>query len=183
MSSSTVVAKRYARALFEVAQEKQMTSQVEEDLKNIVGTVNENNNLAKILQHPGIAADAKLNVLKEIFGGKVSDIVLNTLKLLIERRREGVINALLYDYVAIANEALGQAKATVYTAFPVSEEEIAKIAEQFGKLSGKTIRVEHVIDQKLLGGLQVRIGDRLYEGSLAGKLDRLKKSLEQTQAM
>ncbi len=90
---------------------------------------------------------------------------------------------MLQSYVAIANEALGQAEATVYTPYPLSESDAGKVAEKFSKLTGKTIRVNNVIDQSLIGGMQVRIGDRIYDGSLSGKLQRLSKSLQETQVL
>jgi F-type H+-transporting ATPase subunit delta len=79
--------------------------------------------------------------------------------------------------VKIAGEALGQARATVYTAQALSAEELGNVAAQFSGLTGKKITAEQVVEPALLGGIQVRIGDRLYDGSLAGKLDRLQKSL------
>lgn len=108
---------------------------------------------------------------------------MNTLQLLIERRREEALEAFVKAYVKIANDALGQANATVYTPVKLSEAELNDIAATFGKLTGKQIRVESVIDKSLLGGIQVRIGDRLYDGSLSGKLKRLERTLNQSQAL
>jgi F-type H+-transporting ATPase subunit delta len=105
------------------------------------------------------------------------------LKLLIERGRESILTSLYNDFIDIADEALGQANATVYTPFALNEKEEREIAEGFGRLTGKKIRIETVIDPSLLGGIKVRIGDRLYDGSLAGKLARLQKNLNEAQAM
>lgn len=179
MSRETIVAKRYAKALFEVAQQQGIVAQVEEDLKGVVQVIRQNADYGKLLEHPNISADAKAALLKEAFQGKVSDAVLNTLQILVERRRESVLTDLVDNYVKIANEALGQARATVYTPYPLSEEESKQIADRFGQLTGKRILVENVVDRSLLGGLQVRIGDRLYDGSLSGKLQRMQKTLKE----
>jgi F-type H+-transporting ATPase subunit delta len=181
--SDVVVAKRYAKALFEVAKEKNLISQVEEELKSVVNAIKEHADLQKFLNHPNIGASTKTDLLKQIFEGKVSEPVWNTLQIIIDKGREGILNALVNDYVKIANEALGQANATVYTAVALNEAQLAEIAAQFSKLTGKTLRLDTVTESKLLGGIQVRIGDRLYDGSLSGKLDRLSKSLNQTQAL
>jgi F-type H+-transporting ATPase subunit delta len=98
--------------------------------------------------------------------------------LLIERRRDGILSVLLIDYVKIASEALGQADAKVYTPIAITPEQEREIAAEFSKITGKTVRVETIIDRSLIGGIKVRIGDRLYDGSLSGKLDRLHKSLK-----
>jgi F-type H+-transporting ATPase subunit delta len=181
--SDIVVAKRYAKALFEVAKEKGLISQVEDELKSVASVIKGHADLQKFLNHPSIGASVKKDLLKQIFEGKVSEPVWNTLQVLIDKGREAIVPALLNDYVKIANEAQGLANATVYTAFALNEKQIAEIAAYFKKITGKSLRVETVIDPKLLGGIQVRIGDRLYDGSLSGKLDRLAKSLNQTQAL
>jgi F-type H+-transporting ATPase subunit delta len=181
--SDIIVAKRYAKALFEVAKEKDIISKVEEELKSVVSAIRDHADLQKFLNHPNIGASAKTDLLKQIFEGKVSEPVWNTLRILIDRGREDILGTLVVDYVKIANEALGQASATVYSPIALSEAQISEIAAKFSKLTGKTIRVETVIEPKLLGGIQVRIGDRLYDGSLAGRLDRLSKSLNQAQAL
>lgn len=175
--SNIVVAKRYAKALFEVAQEKGIISQVEEELKSVVSAIKDHADLQKFLNHPNIGASVKTDLLKQIFEGKVSEPVWNTLRILIDKGREGILSTLVADYVKIANNALGQAHATVYSAFALSEAQVAEISAYFSKLINKTIRVESVVEPKLLGGIQVRIGDRLYDGSLAGRLDRLAKTL------
>ncbi|BFT68610.1 MULTISPECIES: F0F1 ATP synthase subunit delta [Paenibacillus] len=175
--SDIVVAKRYARALFEVAKDKGIISQVEEELKSVASAIRDNADLQKFLNHPNIGNTVKTDLLKQIFEGKVSEPVWNTLLVLIDKGRQAILSVLVGDYVKIANEALGQASATIYSAFTLTEAQQAEIASHFSKVTGKTIRVATVVEPKLLGGIQVRIGDRLYDGSLAGKLDRLSKAL------
>ncbi|WP_284643127.1 F0F1 ATP synthase subunit delta [Paenibacillus silviterrae] len=183
MSKDIIVAKRYAKALFAAAKDQNLVQQVEAELKAIIAVLQEQRDLHKLIQHPGVDVSAKTNLLKEIFGGTVSELVFATLVLLVERRREGALEAVVDSYVAIANEALGQANATVYTPVALSETELSGIAAAFSQITGKQIRVESVLDKSLLGGIQVRIGDRLYDGSLSGKLQRLEKTLNQSQAL
>ncbi|WNQ11552.1 F0F1 ATP synthase subunit delta [Paenibacillus aurantius] len=183
MSQDTIVAKRYAKALFEVARGRNQIAQVEEELAAVVSSIRENADFRRLLEHPNLDASVKTNLLTGIYEGKVSEAVFNTLRLLVDRGRESLLPYLLNDYVKIANEELGQAKAIVTTPLPLTAEETEHIAAQFGQLTGKTIRVENVIDSSLLGGLQVRIGDRLYDGSLSGKLNRLQKTLAGSQAL
>jgi F-type H+-transporting ATPase subunit delta len=181
--SDTVVAKRYAKALLEVAQSQNIVTAVEEDLRAVVQAIRDNGEFANLLSHPNVDTSVKVSMLKNVFEGKVSDAVLRTVTLLVERRRESLLPVLLLDYVRIVGEELGLAAAIVTTPAPLTQEEASSISEQFGKLTGKTIRVENVIDPSLLGGLTVRIGDRLYDGSLSGKLNRLQKTLNQAKAL
>lgn len=179
MSKETIVAKRYAKALFEVARERNIVSEVEAELQAIADALEANPDYKKLLEHPNLGASVKADMIKQAFGASVSDAVLHTLQLLIDRGRETILSDLVSQYSTVANDALGQAKAKVYTPHPLSEAEVGSIAAAFGSITGKKIRVETIVEPSLLGGLQVRIGDRLYDGSLSGKLQRIEKSLVQ----
>ncbi|WP_019535639.1 F0F1 ATP synthase subunit delta [Paenibacillus ginsengihumi] len=181
--SDAVVAKRYAKALFEIASEQGRISEVEAELKAVVEALKANPDIYKVIKNPTVEASAKKDILKQCFEAAVSEPVLNMLNLLIDRRREEALEFVVLDYVKIAGEALGQADGTVFTPVELSEAELSSIAAAFGELTGKQIRVKSVIDKSLLGGIQVRIGDRLYDGSLAGKLNRLQKMLNESQAL
>lgn len=178
MSRDTVVAKRYAKALFELASAQQIVSEVEAQLKLIVETLEQDQEIQKFLSLPSIDSENKIAVLKAAFGDRVSALVLNTLQLLVSRRRHQAIADVYAAYTKIAGDSLGQAHATVYSAKALSDEELAGVASHFGQLVGKTIIAEQIVEPALLGGVQVRIGDRLYDGSLSGKLDRLQKSFK-----
>ncbi|TJY41886.1 F0F1 ATP synthase subunit delta [Cohnella pontilimi] len=178
MSRGTVVTKRYAKALFELTQGQGVVSETEEQLKLIVEATQSDAEIRAFLAAPGIGTNSKIQVLRTAFGDKVSEFVLNTVSLLIERGRQGDLPALLEAFRHVSGDALGRADALVTSAKPLGEDEKNKLAGQFGSLIGKTVRVENVVDPALLGGLTVRIGDTLYDGSLRGKLDRLSKQLE-----
>lgn len=178
MSRDTVVAKRYAKALFELADKQQIVSEVEEQLKLIVQTFEHDPEIEKFLSLPSIDPENKIAVFKSAFGDRVSALVLNTVQILISRRRHHAIADVYAAYTKIAGDSLGQAHATVYSAKALTDVELAEVAVQFGELTGKTIIAQQIVEPSLLGGVQVRIGDRLYDGSLSGKLDRLQKSFK-----
>jgi len=177
MSRDVVVAKRYAQALFELAAASKVVSEIEKELKLVVDALDSNEQLNKFLDLPSVELDKKMQLLKESFGSSVSELVYNTLRLMLERGRQSVIANLYDSYVKIAGDALGQAKAVVYTAKTLSEAELASVSSQFEQVTGKKIVAEQVVEPALLGGVRVRIGDRLYDGSLSGKLERLQKTL------
>jgi F-type H+-transporting ATPase subunit delta len=183
MSKDTVVAKRYAKALFEIAKEQNRVAQIEEELDAFLTALRQNTDFYKLIVHPGLTVSAKQELLANVFGGQLSETVLNTLQLLVQNGRQELLEALVGYYAAIAGEALGQAKAIVYTPVALSAAEEQQIGSTFSTLTSKQIRVESVIDKSLLGGVQIRIGDRLYDGSLSGKLKRLEKALNQSQAL
>jgi F-type H+-transporting ATPase subunit delta len=175
--SQGVVAKRYARALFELANDKNMLDQVEAELTSINEAIDSSLDFQQFLTHPQIDAAVKKEKLNAIFAESVSESVLSFLFILVERRREGIISSVLQDYVSLANEARGISEATVTSAYTLGEEELGQVAEDFGKKIGKKLRVKNVVDPTILGGVVIRIGDRLYDGSIAGQLSRFKHSL------
>ncbi|WP_058300307.1 F0F1 ATP synthase subunit delta [Gorillibacterium timonense] len=183
MSKDTAASKRYAKALYELANERGRAVQAEEDLKLIASALESSRELQTLLEHPSLQPDVKKSVLATLFAGKVTEEVENLLKLLVDRRREALLSTLAADYSKIAGESLGQAEAVVTTPFPLTDEESVEIAKQFGQKTGKKIKVVNVIDTNLLGGLTVRIGDMLYDGSLSGKLSRLRKTLVSSKAL
>ncbi|WP_027087144.1 F0F1 ATP synthase subunit delta [Cohnella panacarvi] len=177
MSRGTVVAKRYAKALFQLAQEQGLVAEVENKLSLVVATLENDAKIRAFLSAPNIALSAKVAALKSGFDDKASSFVLNTISLLIERGREGEIASVLEAYLQVSGAALGRADAHVTSSTPLTEDEKNKLADKFGKLLGKTVRVTSAVNPDLLGGVTVRIGDTLYDGSLKGKLDRLDKAL------
>lgn len=175
MSALLTVGKRYAKALFELAGEHNQIDQIEDELGALHGLLE--GEAGDFFAHPSIGIEQKLDVLNKALEGKVSETLLGTLRLMLERRRHDAIEAMTAQYIRLANAARGRATAIVYTPMPLSEADQQKVAAYFGKQTGKQIRIENEIRPELLGGLQVRIGDRLYDGSLSGKLNGLKKLL------
>jgi F-type H+-transporting ATPase subunit delta len=177
MSSGTVVAKRYAKALFQLALEQGLVAETEDQLRLVVAVVESDAQIRAFLAAPNITLDTKIQTLNNAFSGKASPIVLNTISLLLERGREDRLTSVLDAYLQVAGESLGRADAYVTSAKALSDSEQQKLAEKFGAILGKTVRVTNTVDKDLLGGVTVRIGDTLYDGSLRTKLDGLEKSL------
>lgn len=181
MSRDTVVAGRYAKALYSVAFDEGITLQVEEQLKLVVEVLHNDVEVKRFILAPRISQSDKLNVLRGTLQGKVSEAVMNTVQLLVERGRTDIFEELLAKYIKIEGDALGIGYATVYSAYSLNQAEQDSVAAEFSQLTGRKIRVTNVVDRSLLGGLKVLIGDTLYDGSLAGKLTRLEKSFNDKQ--
>ncbi|MNP28068.1 ATP synthase subunit delta [compost metagenome] len=145
-------------------------------MRAIVGAIQSNNEIEQFLTTPNISDSDKLDTLNRALQGKLSQSVLNTVELLVKRRRTDIFPDLLDSYIKLKGESLGMADATVYSTYPLNEQEIEAVAAEFGQLTKKKIRVNNMIDKSLLGGLKVVIGDTLYDGSISGKLARLEKS-------
>lgn len=176
MSGGSVAAKRYAKALFAVAQEKGTIEETHSQLEAVVAALTGDAQIRAFFEHPNIDAKTKIEAVKTAVGDKLNSYVIQTIQLLIERGRAAAIDSVLAAYAAIADEAIGRAHAKVTSAFELTPEQMKAIEQQFGALTGKQITVETVVDPSLLGGIRVRIGDTLYDGSLATKLEGLERS-------
>ncbi|WLD93168.1 F0F1 ATP synthase subunit delta [Alkalihalobacillus sp. AL-G] len=173
-----VVAKRYAAALFEVVREKGSLDQVEKELLKVNEVIQGNDRLLTVLNHPKISSDDKKSLLSKVFGDDLSEPVHNTLLLMVDRKRESMIPSLVDQYIELANEERGIADATVYSVRVLTESEQKAISESFAKhLNVNQLRVENVIDQDLVGGVKVKIGNRIFDGSISGKLNRIQRQL------
>ncbi|MBB3110579.1 F-type H+-transporting ATPase subunit delta [Paenibacillus phyllosphaerae] len=178
MSRANVVAKRYAQALYEVAAQQNIVAEVLDQLKLVVDTLKSDAEIEKFLSFPSIETNVKIELVRKAFADRISATLLNTLEMVIVKGRQNLLSNIYSSYVKIAGESLGQAQATVYTAKLLNEEELKNVEATFGALAGKRIVADQIVEPSLLGGVQVRIGDRLYDGSLSSKLARLEKSLK-----
>ncbi|PLS07947.1 F0F1 ATP synthase subunit delta [Neobacillus cucumis] len=175
--SNTLVAKRYASALFQIANEQQNLSQVEEDLRVVKEVLEYNADLKAVLKSSKLTIAKKKEIVKNAFAS-VNMYVLNTLLILIDRHREDQIVEVTDQFIELADEAMGIAEADVFSARALTDAEREALSAVFAaKIGKKSLRIENIVDSNLLGGIRLRIGNRIYDGSLRGKLDRLERKL------
>ncbi|EPZ38293.1 MULTISPECIES: F0F1 ATP synthase subunit delta [Anoxybacillus] len=172
-----VVAKRYASALFEIAKEQQLLDQLEQELRVVKQVFAQNEALLSVLNHPKVALAKKKALIQEAFAS-VSNVLQHTFMLLLDRHRIDIVEDLVDAFITLANEARGVAEAIVYSARPLTEDETKALAEVFAKKVGvDTLRITNIIDKDVIGGVKVRIGNRIFDGSVSGKLARLQRQL------
>ncbi|PLR96629.1 F0F1 ATP synthase subunit delta [Bacillus sp. T33-2] len=176
MSNSTL-AKRYALALFQIASEQKLLNSVEDELRVVKEVFNSNPDLVAVLKSPKLPVDRKKEMLKAAFAS-ASVYVQNTLMVLIDRHREDQITEVADRFIELANEERGIAEAVVYSVQPLTDPQREALSIAFSEKVGKqSLRIENVVDSNLLGGVKLRIGNRIFDGSLRGKLDRLERKL------
>lgn len=175
--TGSMVAKRYALALFQLAKEQQLLEKVGEELRIVKEVLFVNDELKAILKSPKVLKDKKKEILTEAFGS-LNTYVLNTLMLLIDRHREDEMVAVAEEFIELSNEEKGIEEADVYTIRPLTDEEKSALSSSFAaKIGKKSLQIENIVDSELLGGIKIRIGNQIYDGSLRGKLDRLERKL------
>jgi len=175
--SNSMVAKRYALALLNIAKETNSLGVIEEELRVVKEVVQYNPELKAILNSSKLSLEKKKEIIKTAFAS-VNVNVLNTLLILIDRHREDQIIDLADEFLELANEEMGVAEAEVYSTRALTDAEREAISSVFAaKIGKKSLKIENIVDSNLLGGIRLRIGNRIYDGSLRGKLDRLERKL------
>jgi len=175
--SQSTAAKRYALALFELAQQHNQLASVEEDLREVQVVFNENRELQVLLSTPKLSLDRKKEIIRELFG-KANPLVVNTLQVLIDRKRMNEVVEVGNEFTTLANEAQGIEDAKVYSTRPLTDDERSAISSAFAQKVGKqSLRIENVIDPSLIGGIRLQIGNQIFDSSVSSKIDRLKKQL------
>jgi F-type H+-transporting ATPase subunit delta len=175
--SNSMVAKRYALALLNIAKETGSLGVIEEELRVVKEVVQYNPELKAILNSSKLSIAKKKEIIKNAFTS-VNVNVLNTLLILIDRHREDQIVNLANEFLELANEEMGIAEAEVYSTRALTDAEREAISTVFAaKIGKKSLKIENIVDSNLLGGVRLRIGNRIYDGSLRGKLDRLERKL------
>src|ERR1700722_8795774 len=174
-----VFAARYARALADVVLDAKLnTAEVEQQLEDFVATFAGSKDLREILLNPSIPARQRVAILDKI-NGRVGcgPQVRNFLAVLIKHERLGALTEILEEYRLEMNRRLSISDAEVVTARPLEDQERAKLEEQVSELAGTRDNAPFRQDKSLIGGAIVRIGSTIYDGSVRGRLDRLKERL------
>ena len=171
------VAKRYAAALFGVARRDSILDAVEQDMTLVSRFLAEVPYLRAVLIQPLVSVARKNIVVDEAFGDRVTASSLNFLKLLIRKRREDLISECIREFRALLAEHTNTVDAEAWSAVPMTPDQQERLASGLHALTGKTVRLVAKVDHALVGGVVVRIGDTVMDGSVRGKLERLERQL------
>ncbi len=175
--SQSVAAKRYALALFELAQQNGQIDSIQEDLHELKKVFQDNKELGQLLESPKLSMAKKKELLADLFKG-ANPLILNTLYVLLDGKRINEVVHFVDEFNAFANDAAGVAEAKVYSTRPLTDEESQSISTAFAQKVGKqSLRIENIIDPSLIGGIRLQIGNQIYDSSVSAKLERLKRDL------
>lgn len=172
-----LVAKRYATALFEVSKENNNVDKYQSQLQLLADIFKDEPQLRTILQHPKVTQDEKKDILSSILSKVVDQEVINFLYILIDKSRERYIEDIIHQYNELANNYNNIEKTLVVSAVSLTLEEVQVLTEKLSKAFNKNIVIENKIDPEVIGGMLVKIGDRVIDGTIKGKLTALRGQL------
>lgn len=172
----SVVAERYASALFEVAKRKGIEDEINEHLGLVKGLFDEPA-FRKLMASPRIRIEKKMESLGRGLEGVVDPLVLSLMGLLLDRKRVEHLPEISDVFTKMLEDARGIARAKVRTAVPLDEVIEKKLTEVLQQVTGKKIFMEKSVDKSLIGGVAVRVGDRLLDSTIRTRLGEMREEL------
>lgn len=179
MSRSTV-ARRYATALYEEANDTGVLEDVDENVLMLRESLESTDELSRFFKNPVIPKEKKESVIDSLLGDRVHDLLVQFLRLLVHKDRETMTKEVLDAYQSLRDEQRGIVNAHVTVAHPIPEEDREALVETLEEQTGKSVRLHLKENPELVGGVVIRIGDYVFDGSVRNKLtnlhDRLRES-------
>lgn len=177
-----LVSKTYGDALFELALEEDKLDLLFEESKNIREVFLNNSELIKLLNHPKIDKDEKIKVMENIFTGRASKDFVGFLTIILKKERQNNIIEILDYFIAVVKEYKKIGVAYVTTAIELSEDKKKSVEERLlATTRYEQFEMHFTIDKSIIGGMIIRIGDRVVDSSISTKLNELSRDLYKIQ--
>lgn len=168
----------YAEALFLLAQEENCTQEYLTALYDICRVFDENPEYSVFLSSYTISKEKRLEAIESAFSGKLPERVVSFLCILCDKRRTGEIREITAEYEKMYFEKENISKAVITAAYPLSEEQKAKISSKLEKLSGHRVMAEFSVDKALLGGMKIELDGKIIDSSVRNQLNKLREVMD-----
>ncbi len=175
MAKRRAYARRYAQAVFQIAMEKGESDRWQSDLRRIA-SLSQDAEFVTLLENPKLRFNDKTRLLSESLSD-ISPLALNLVYLLLVKGRLGIAGEIAEEYQRLLDGQRGIEPAEVITAVPLDDEDKLRLAERLSAIVGKKVVIKPEVDPSLIGGIVARVGGKLLDGSVRGRLDALKKGL------
>ena len=171
------LARRYALAIAQLAHEQHAVERVSADLQTVCGVIGELGLIHDFFISPVVDRPAKERVLAQAFDGKIHSIALHSLLLLVRKRRETLLGAILTQYQALERAARGAEVVTVQSARPLAASDRTRLLARLEAVYRKKFEVTEAVNPSLIGGLRIMMGDRRIDATISGRLNALARDL------
>ncbi|MCI8356572.1 MAG: F0F1 ATP synthase subunit delta [Lachnospiraceae bacterium] len=177
-----LISKTYGDALFELAVEENKVDDLLEEIGLLQKVLRENDDFGRLMTHPKINKDEKIRVVTDVFKGRISDELLGFLTIIISKDRYQEIDGILEYFLTEVKKYKGIGVATVTTAVPLRADQCKKVEQKLLNTTDyKSMEIHYEQDAALIGGMVIRIGDRVVDSSISTKLNELQKELLKVQ--
>ena len=170
----------YGQSLYDLAAEEKVDDRIMEELEAVRGIFADHPDYITRLSEPSIPGKDRVRLLDEAFGGQIHPYLLNFLKILVEKGMLRGFSTCCSTYRKSYNKDHGISEAMVTSAVALDESQAEALREKLEKLSGRKVLLRRRVDEKVLGGLRVELDGRLFDGTVGGRLEELRRRVTET---
>ncbi len=173
-----LISKTYGEALFELAVEENKVDVFTEEISAILDILKQNPEFLQLLNHPKISKEEKLKVVENVFGGKVEKEILGFLNIIVAKERNKELESILVYFLDEVKAMKGVGVCYVTTPMELKDAQKEAVVKKLLETTGfKTMEMHYSVDESLIGGMVIRIGDRVVDSSILTKLSNLEAQL------
>lgn len=176
-----LIARRYANALFELAQESNRIDRFDEEVKMVYGSINDNDEFRTVLNHPQLSAEEKMAMLENVFKDSVCEDILGLFHLVLRKNREAELIEILSVFIDKVREFKRITTAYVFSAKPLSENQLKEIEVKLSQNLNKQVNIEASVEPELIGGVRILVDGHVIDGTIKKQISELKKRLADIQ--
>jgi F-type H+-transporting ATPase subunit delta len=175
--AESVVAYRYAKSLIDLANEKKVVDEVSQDMALFKQICDENRQFLVVLGNPIVRHEKKLGILKKVFENRVNPVTFSIFNVLTKKNRESLIYAIADEFQKIYNDQNGIQQATVISSTALTDEQRKQFTKVVADATGRKVELEEKVNESLIGGYILKVGDTQVDTTVRKKLNDLKLKL------
>lgn len=168
------ITRRYAKALFNMANEKNLLDRISEDLKLIKNVCDESDDFIRLVDSPVIQISEKRQVFSQLFENKVHSLSYYFFQLLLEKNRENFLPDIIQHFMNLIDESKGILRGHLLSAFPLTEKQFDSLKSRLNYITGKKVILDQKVDTALLGGFIVTLQDTVIDTSIKNQLTKIR---------
>ena len=173
-----LISKTYGEAIFELAVSEDRVDALTEEIQGVLKVLEENPQFSDIMKHPKITKEEKLQVIETVFKGRVSDELTGFIRLIVEKGRYGNLREIMQYFLDEVKKQKGIGVAYVSSALPLREEQRKQVETKLLETTKfREMEMHYQVEESLIGGMVIRIGDRVADSSIRTKLSHLEQQL------
>jgi|SRR5215218_2614 len=177
ISSNNPTAVAYARSILELANERQQAAEFGQELAAVGELLKQNPSFAAFLADPGIGANERTAALDKLFRGRLSPLVMNLLSVLNARGRLNLLGAVADAYADLLDEQIGNVEVDVTVAQRLEPSQLEQVRQRVSQALGRNAVVHQYVDPEIIGGLVLRVEDRLIDASVKSQLEAMRERM------
>ena len=175
--SSVMTSRRYASALLSAAERGNFLDQIVEELQVVKVVLEHSRDLVQALRSPLVKGDKKIHILEEIFKDSIGEKLFIFLKLVARKKRAGLLPEIIDEFQVLLDDKRGIINVDITSAVTLSEEQSNELLNRLEVYTGKKIRPRMALNEALIGGVSVKIGDTIFDGTISHQLQRFREAL------